>query len=168
MKPPPCSNALQATRSLRLFFAWPPMPTLSFQRCPLAALANRPPISQVAAHSNGRATRNARWPPQASSENFAVSIITKNRFQSVVSVHHVIQRPFIFHSRFPRHLNKTHSNLHNVKGGELTPFPGQFIRVSTMVLKEGLKCLSANCSGGTDANLCHSFTLARESQMPFG
>ena len=31
--------------------------------------------------------------PKRLQENFVVSIITKNRFQSVATVHHVIQRP---------------------------------------------------------------------------
>jgi len=63
--------------------------------------------------------------PKRLQENFAVSVITKNRFQSVATVHHVIQRPFIFHSLFPRHLSKTQSKCRNVNRGELTPFSGE-------------------------------------------
>jgi len=111
-----------ASHALRSFVVWPPMPALSFQRCPSAALANRPPTSQAAAHSNGHAIRNARWPPQASSRKPHGLDHHKKSLQSVATVHHVIQRPFILHSCFPWHLNKTHSKCRNVNRGELTPF----------------------------------------------
>jgi len=58
--------------------------------------------------------------PKRLQANPAVSIITKNRFQSVATVHHVLQHPFIFHSRLPRHLKKRHSKWRNVNRGELT------------------------------------------------
>jgi|GEM_PF-4997267 len=78
-----CISELHSSKFLALCF----LANLPFRRSRRLS-----PSSRKTLHFPNSATLAGL--PKRLQENFAVSIITKNRFQSVATVHHVIQRPF--------------------------------------------------------------------------
>ena len=76
---------------------------------------------------NAPARRSARRPAQRLQKQFAIPVIAKNCFQAIPAIHHVVNSPSIFHSRFSWHRSRSAENAMNVNRQGLTPSCDPFV-----------------------------------------